>query len=78
VLGLATTLAKQQVYGSVPATTGYSSFTGGFGVLVAIIGFASLWIEAIPSIIVLGFDGLAAILFACGGIVSTPWPLPSA
>ncbi|KAK3353687.1 marvel domain-containing protein [Lasiosphaeria hispida] len=68
VLGLAVTLIKAQVYDSAPVTTKYSSFTGGFGILVAAIGVAGLFFDAIPDIVNLALDALAGLLFAAGGI----------
>lgn len=82
VLGLSVTLAKGQAPSDfkkqfpnagydlpgVPATTAYSSFVGGFGMLVALIGFASLFVELLQGIIMLVLDGLASIIFLAGGL----------
>ncbi|KAM7184676.1 Marvel domain containing protein [Naviculisporaceae sp. PSN 640] len=68
ILGLAATLISSQVYGDSPTTTRYSTFTGGFGIIVACVGAAGLFISAIPELIVLGLDALSGILFAAGGI----------
>ncbi|KAK0714780.1 marvel domain-containing protein [Lasiosphaeris hirsuta] len=68
ILGLAVTLIKAQVYDSAPTTTKYSSFTGGFGILVAGAGVAGLFFDAIPDIVNLALDTLAGLLFAAGGI----------
>lgn len=70
VLGLSIHAAKWQDTGSVPATTAYSAFAGGFAILVALIGLAAIWISAIPSLIMSGVDALASILLLAGGIVS--------
>jgi occludin/MAL family lipid-associated protein len=73
VLGLSITLAKGQVIGSVPATTGYGSFTGGLGILAAIIGFAALSTDFLEGIISWAIDGLAGVAFLAGGIVRIAW-----
>jgi hypothetical protein len=52
----------------VPATTEYSAFTGGFAMIVAAIGFVSLFVEFLQGIIMLVLDGLSALLFLAGGI----------
>ncbi|OXV08891.1 hypothetical protein Egran_03346 [Elaphomyces granulatus] len=68
VLGLSVSLAKGQVIGSVPATTGYGSFTGGLGILAAIVGFAALLTDFLEGIISWAIDGLACVAFLAGGI----------
>ncbi|KAM7198771.1 Marvel domain containing protein [Rhypophila sp. PSN 637] len=68
VLGLAATLIAAQVYGSSHTTLRYSTFTGGFGLIVAAIGTAGLFISAIPELVVLGLDALAGLFFIAGGI----------
>ncbi|KAK3062494.1 hypothetical protein LTS18_003950 [Coniosporium uncinatum] len=68
VLGLSVSLAKGQGYGSVPATTGYSSFVGGFGIIVAAVGFAAIFIEKLNGIVIWVVDGLAAMFYLAGGI----------
>ena len=64
------TLAKQQVLGSVPSETGFGSFTGAFGIIVATLGIAAIFFEAIPGVVTLVADGLAAVCFLAAGIVS--------
>lgn len=76
VLGLSVSVAKGQApkgnfyeYDSnVPATTAYSSFVGGFGMFVAIVGIASLFVEFLQGIIMLVLDGLASLIFLAGGL----------
>jgi tetrahydromethanopterin S-methyltransferase subunit E len=63
VLALSIRASKWQVYGSVPATTA-------FAVLVSLVGIASIWISAIPALIMSMVDGLASVLLLAGGIVS--------
>jgi hypothetical protein len=45
VLGLSVTLAKRQVYGHVPAETGFGTFAGAVGFVVSILGMASMWFD---------------------------------
>ena len=73
VLGLSATLAKGQVQGSVPATIGYGSFTGGLGFLAAAVGFAALFVGFLDGIISWALDGLAGVAFLAGGIVRIAW-----
>ncbi|EHA55262.1 hypothetical protein MGG_08113 [Pyricularia oryzae 70-15] len=68
VLGLSVTLENHQKYGSPPAETSFASFTGGFGIVVAAIGVASMFIDAIPTLVPLVVEGLAALFFLAGGI----------
>lgn len=70
VLGLSVHAANWQQIGSVPTTTAYCAFAGAFALLVTIVGFASIWVTAIPKIIMSGLDGLTALLLLAGGIVS--------
>lgn len=69
VLGLSVTLAKGQRYGSVPAATGYAAFTGGAGILAALIGCAALFVDPLRGIISWAIDGLASLALLAGGIV---------
>lgn len=70
ILGLAAAALAQQVYGSTPVTTRYSTFTGGWGMLVALVGVATLFISSAPPLVSMALDALAGLLFAAGGIVS--------
>jgi hypothetical protein len=71
VLALSIRAAKWQMYGSVPATTAYAAFAGGFAILISLVGIASIWISAFPAIIMSMADGLASVLLLAGGIVSS-------
>lgn len=70
VLGLSVDLVKGQKIGDAPTTTKYSTFTGGFGLAVAVIGLVSVFIDAIPALIVMAADAVSGLLLLGGGIVS--------
>lgn len=72
VLGLSVDLVKGQMIGDAPTTTKYGTFTGGFGLAVAIMGFASAFIDAIPALAVMAADALSGLLLLGGGIVRLP------
>ncbi|TKW49749.1 hypothetical protein CTA1_3465 [Colletotrichum tanaceti] len=69
VLGLSVDLVKGQKFGDAPTTTKYGTFCGGFGLAVAIMGFASAFIDAIPALAVMAADALSGLLLLGGGIV---------
>ncbi len=56
----------------MPSETGFSSFTGAFGILASIIGLVALFMESFPQFVALIADGLAAVFYLAGGIVSHP------
>ncbi|KAK1595275.1 marvel domain-containing protein [Colletotrichum navitas] len=68
VLGLSVDLVKGQLLGDAPTTTKYGTFTGGFGLAVAILGLASAFIDAIPALVVMAADALSGLLLLGGGI----------
>ncbi|KAK2062632.1 hypothetical protein LY76DRAFT_589226 [Colletotrichum caudatum] len=68
VLGLSIDLVKGQLLGDAPTTTKYGTFTGGFGLAVAILGLAATFIDAIPALIVMAADALSGLLLLGGGI----------
>jgi len=71
ILGISVSLIKGQNYPSaVPSQTSYAAFCGGWGIIIALIGIAALFVEALQGIIVAGLDGLTALLTLAGGIVS--------
>lgn len=72
VLALSVRAANWQQIGSVPTTTAYCAFAGAFAVLISVVGFAAIWLTAIPKVIMSGLDGLTALLLLAGGIVSLP------
>jgi hypothetical protein len=51
-------------------TTGYTSFAGGFGIIVSIVGLLALFWDRIRSAITLILDAFAALFFLAGGLVS--------
>ncbi|KAK7436965.1 hypothetical protein Landi51_12336 [Colletotrichum acutatum] len=68
VLGLSVDLVKGQKIGDAPTTTKYSTFTGGFGLAVAVLGLLSVFIDAIPALVVMATDALSGVLLLGGGI----------
>ncbi|KAJ5301496.1 hypothetical protein N7508_006359 [Penicillium antarcticum] len=69
VLGLSITLAKGQQIGSVPAETSYGAFSGGIGILAALIGVAALFIESLDGIITWILDGVSALALLAAGVI---------
>jgi hypothetical protein len=72
VLGLSIRAANWQQIGSIPTTTAYCAFAGVFATLVAIVGLATIWLTAIPTLIMSGLDALTSVILLAGGIVSLP------
>ncbi|KAK3906003.1 marvel domain-containing protein [Staphylotrichum tortipilum] len=68
VLGLAASMIKSQVFGTAPVTTRYSTFTGGFGLIVCGVGVIAMFMSFVPSIVPIGLDILAGLFFLGGGI----------
>jgi hypothetical protein len=62
-------MIKNQVLDSAPVTTRYSTFTGGFGMIVCFVGALGLFLSFIPPLVPVVLDGLAGLLFLAGGIV---------
>jgi hypothetical protein len=75
ILALAADLIRKQVIGSAPVTTRYTTFTGGFGMIVCGVTIASFFLSFLPGVVAMGLDALAGLLFLGGGIVSFPSPL---
>ncbi|KAH7061419.1 marvel domain-containing protein [Macrophomina phaseolina] len=67
VLGLSISLIKTQVYGRVDAIN-YAAFTGGFGMLAALLGIAAVFFTPLSGLIMVGVDALAALFLLAGGI----------
>lgn len=70
VLGISIHAVRWQKYGSAPAVSSYSAFAGAFGLLTALIGIVSIWVTAIPALIMAAIDALASLILLAGGIVS--------
>ncbi|KAF2669646.1 hypothetical protein BT63DRAFT_425327 [Microthyrium microscopicum] len=71
ILGLSINLAKGQAVGKVPATTGYGSFTGAFGIIAGTIGVAAIFVELLDGVISWVIDILAALITVASGIAFT-------
>jgi hypothetical protein len=69
VLGLSVTLAKGQLQGSVPATTGYGGFAGAVGILGGFVGVVALFVERLQGVFGLVVDGVVALVLLAGGVV---------
>ena len=67
-------MIKNQVYGTAPVTTRYSTFTGGFGLIACGVGVIAVFLSFVPAIVPIGLDILAALFFLGGGIVCTLSP----
>lgn len=69
VLILSIILSRHQYYGKVPSQTSYAAFAGALGVIAAIVGTASLFIDRLKGIISWVLDGVTAIALLAAGIV---------
>lgn len=70
VLSLSVQLAKGQLVGSVPATTGYDAFVGAFLMLDCIIGMTSLGVAFLAGPAMWLIDTLVALTALAGGIAT--------
>jgi len=68
ILGISISLARGQVVGHTPATTGYGAFVGAFTIIAGIIGVVAIFATALPEIISWAVDALAALFLLAGGI----------
>ncbi|ORY08696.1 marvel domain-containing protein [Clohesyomyces aquaticus] len=70
IIGLTANLINGQVFsGTLPAIIAFTMFTGAFGMLGAILGIASNWVEVLQSILMAGIDALTAFFYLAGGVV---------
>lgn len=58
-------------YNLAPGPVRYSIFMGIYGILIATIGTASLFVDSIPSIVPLAGDSIGALFYLAGGIAWT-------
>jgi Membrane-associating domain len=72
VLGVSISLAKGQVFGAVPARTGFNAAVGALATLASVVGILAVMFDKLPEKISLGLDLLTALALLAGGIVSTP------
>jgi len=71
ILGVSVQLAKGQLLGHIPTTTGYAAFLGGLGLIAGAYGLVNVFIplfEGTP-ILNIAIDGFVTLLFLAGGIV---------
>ncbi|KAK4202804.1 marvel domain-containing protein [Triangularia verruculosa] len=76
ILALTLTFLKAQVYGDVPVTTKFTVFVAAFTIVIAVLNLAGTiwwtWLEdLLPTIVLLGLDGVAALLLIAAGIAWT-------
>jgi uncharacterized membrane protein HdeD (DUF308 family) len=76
VFGLSVDISKELsshgITGKMDTTAEYTAFTGGLGIIAAIVGLIALFYDALNGIVVLVLDGVAALCFLAGGIVGFP------
>jgi hypothetical protein len=68
VLGLSIVLAKGQLLGHVPTTTGYAAFLGGLGIVSGVFGIITVFVHIFDGNIPLVAEGLVMLLFIAGGV----------
>lgn len=69
ILGLSVDLIRGHKVGDAPSTLEYGAFLGGVGILGAIIGILSAWVEVLQTLIGTGIDAVIALLNIAGGIL---------
>jgi len=70
VLALSVVLIKGYGPGHSWSLISYGAFCGGAAILIAAIGVAACFVEALQGIIMLVLDGIATFFLLAGGIVS--------
>lgn len=60
----------RQFEGRWPSSTDFSAFVGAWGLLDALVGLVAVFVTALPLIAILVLDGLAAVFYLAGGVVS--------
>lgn len=69
VLILSIILSRHQYYGKVPSQTSFAAFAGALGIIAAIVGIASLFIQRLKGVISWVLDGVTSIALLAAGIV---------
>jgi hypothetical protein len=54
----------------VPSETSYGAFSGGIGVVAALIGTVALFIDSLDGIVTWVLDGVSALALLAAGVVS--------
>jgi hypothetical protein len=74
-LGLSVSLINGQLAwtGSAPSQTDFAAFCGGWGILIALVGCAALFVEALQGMIITILDASAVLVSFVGGIVRLPF-----
>jgi hypothetical protein len=70
VIGVTADLIKGQVFGSAPASFGFTTFAGSVALIGAAVGIAANWIESLNGAITWGVDTFTAIVNLAAGVVS--------
>ncbi|KAK4180883.1 marvel domain-containing protein [Triangularia setosa] len=76
ILALSLTFLKAQVYGDPPTTTKFTVFVASFTIFISVANLLGAiwwtWLEGlVPTIVLLGLDGVATLLFIAAGIAWT-------
>jgi hypothetical protein len=58
--------------GHNPSIIDYGAFCGSAGLIIAVVGIAAIFFDALQGIIVLALDAFAAFFLLAGGLVSRP------
>ncbi|KAH8895726.1 hypothetical protein GQ53DRAFT_31400 [Thozetella sp. PMI_491] len=68
ILGLSASAIAAWVIPPAPTTPKYADFVGAFGIIVAVIGVVSLYVQRISPKIPMGLDAVLALLMLAAGI----------
>jgi Membrane-associating domain len=72
VIALSAVLINGYGPGHNPSIIDYGAFCGGAGLIIAVVGIAAIFFDALQGIIVLALDAFAAFFLLAGGLVSRP------
>ncbi|CRK06275.1 hypothetical protein BN1723_001707 [Verticillium longisporum] len=67
-LALSVDLLRGQLYGTPPGSIQFAVFVGSVGLVVALLGLAGMFVDKIPSNVVMVFDVMSGLLLIGGGI----------